>query len=109
MNVNVYGVTYEIIELKGDKFYNNLFEIEHDKNEVDLGRCLNVAQAILINESLEEDTKRLTLMHELAHAIIFVLGYGKMNEETIAQFVAAHHDFIDNVVTDWKEYNDNSR
>jgi len=104
MKCNIYGIIYKIRELPHDEFYDNLGEKDKPRKTVDdinLGRHLAIKQEILLNEDLYQNTKKASLIHEITHAIIFVLGYGtfeEYTEEGMCTFMAAQLGIINNIV-----------
>lgn len=66
--VNILGIDYEI------KYLNDLIERENLYGEINFHK-----QRIRIDESMEQDRKARTLIHEILHGIMESLGYNDIN------------------------------
>ena len=65
-----------------------------------LGLCVFLEQKIYLRAGMSKELTRHTLIHELVHAIRFSYGIkdGKMDEEQVCEFVAAHFDTIERLL-----------
>lgn len=98
--LNIYGVEYEVLEISSEEM-NTETDFPLEKGEKLFGLHDGFACKIFIDNSLSVANKRRTLIHEITHAIVSVLGYRhttKPNEEFICEFIGAHLDYIYNLV-----------
>ena len=88
------------------KLYNvNIKIVEKNKQAMDLitqdsmGVFHTSLNTIWIRECLSLEVKRLTLIHELVHAIVYNMGYSKesIKQEELCDFVAFHHREISRI------------
>lgn len=111
MEFEINGQIWKIRELDGDsltKRYNKITKqnINYIGGYTDTTSC-----DIFINKDLIEQTKIITLKHELTHCYIYVCGMdvlmkSVLSEEVICDIVAASNDFINTVVENYKQYID---
>ena len=99
MKINVYGIAYTIKEGTTEEL---TIICKGDINDINLGLHVPLTNEIYLNKEMNHDNKRRTLIHELSHAILFVLGYGgEYNQENVVDIIAAHHDYIENILKKW--------
>lgn len=83
-------------------------EIEEFMGTKETWGCIDyVTKKILLRKDVVQDIKRQTLIHELTHAIKYYLGYGKLDEENICNFMGAHLDVIHDIVEGY--FNENNK
>lgn len=68
--VNILGIEYEV------RYVNNLVEIENLFGEIDYRK-----QIIRIDESMNDDRKKVTFIHEVIHGIFEGLGFNELNQD----------------------------
>lgn len=79
MKVNICGIPHEVIE-RQDYFTADSVHF----GEIDYKAC-----RIIINNSMADEAKKETLIHEMVHGILVHLGYSEQSEdETFVQGLA---------------------
>ena len=91
MKVKLYNWEIEITE-------ESRIEIEDKGNKGEWGNIIYADKKITLRKDLPLDLKKQTLVHELTHAIIVYLGYGKLKLENICDFMGAHYKVINEIV-----------
>lgn len=97
--INIYGIDYSLEEIDG-KILDSIRE-----NDGILGSHLGDQGKIYIRDSLKNDIKRRTIIHEIVHAICFSQGYsscinGDEIEEFLCDFIAAQFDYISKLLSE---------
>jgi len=97
------------IEFKETKELIDLYKTEYDENEVYyvFGITLKPQYKIYINSEMVVEQQIKTLKHELTHCYIWEYGLYNVpnfNEEMACDLVSSSNDFINEVVTRFKEY-----
>lgn len=69
-SINILGITYRV------KYFSDLIKRENLYGEIDY-----VKQIIRIDETMKDDRKVRTLMHEILHGIMESLGYIDINSD----------------------------
>ena len=90
MKVKIKNYEFLIIEV-------NAFEVTENV-EFAYGQTDHVHQIIRINQELQPEQKRQTLIHELTHAFMQVYGFGQITEqvpvEIMCDFMGCYADDI---------------
>ena len=103
MEFIINGQHWEIKEMD-TKTLNDSFKGEED--EFLYGFCSYKENVIYLNETLTEDRKKHTLMHELTHCWTFENGWGftaKISRENLCNIVASINTFINDITNEYFE------
>ena len=108
MKFTINGSIWTIKEMKQEEFWKDDNKInEMNNNEYFFGRTKYEKQEIWIDESISEEQKRKTLIHELVHCykssyVAFTTLNG--DEELWCDLVANSHDIIQNIIDSYEDY-----
>jgi len=107
MKIKIYNTTWDVKMVTNEtmlKSWNdNASEDDQFKkgDGVLAGLCRASTQTILISNKPIREHWRLTLIHELVHAIKYVSGDSQIEEygeESLCEFVSCHYDEIDRII-----------
>lgn len=73
-HIKVAGITYKVVE-------KDLSTRHEESYGVEMGYCIVTDDTIEINESLTQERKEQTLIHEMTHAMFFEAGLSRDDEE----------------------------
>ncbi len=112
MEFYINGDKWTIEEESGDlllKMYNEQYSEEACYV---FGLTMKNEHKIYINKEICEAQKIKTLMHELTHCYVWEYGLYNVecfNEEMVCDLVSSSHDFINTIVTKFKENIDKNK
>jgi Zn-dependent peptidase ImmA (M78 family) len=86
MRIKLYNFTLEVHQVTREQI---------EKKAPNSDGCFDFDNMqILIDKDAHPQAKRYILKHEIVHAILYLFGYGEMDEEQTCNFMACHHEEI---------------
>ena len=102
--IKIYNTNWTI-KWVNDEEMRTLHQKYHDEvqpsNMLTFGLCVAESNIININTICSYDRQRITLIHELGHAIFFESGFksiDNISEETLVDFISHHYDEITKIL-----------
>lgn len=105
MKFEINHTTWTIIEQDTQTLVEKYNSENEDKANFAFGVCIYPKHEIWINKDMHIEQQIKTLKHELTHCYIWNYGLYNVpsfNEEMVCDLVSSIHEFIDEVVNEYK-------